>query len=307
MKYGVILPNVGPMAEIDALTDVAQRAEEMGFDGIFLSDHIALPTDLRSRYPYRSDGRFALSVGDPILEPVTTLAYLAAVTQRVDLGFSVLVLPYRHPVLNAKMLGTLDVISRGRLIVGAGVGWMAEEFAALGADFAVRGSVTDEHIEMLRAFWTERTPNYSGRHYSVSGLAMTPHPIRQPRPPIWTGGTSAPALRRAARLGDGWHGVRQSPAEVDQVARRVLRMRSDAGLPVDGFEFSLRAGVDITDQPMNGSVRTPLRGSTEQVAGDIKEYAAAGLTYLVVEPRGANPAQLTDQLEKFRRLTTRPA
>ena len=136
---------------------------------------------------------------------------------------------------------------------------------------------------------------------------MTPHPIRQPRPPIWTGGTSALALRRAARLGDGWHGVRQSPAEVDQVARRVLRMRSDAGLPVDGFEFSLRAGVDITDQPMNGSVRTPLRGSTEQVAGDIKEYAAAGLTYLVVEPRGANPAQLTDQLEKFRRLTTRPA
>ena len=122
MKYGVILPNVGPMAEIDALTDVAQRAEEMGFDGIFLSDHIALPTDLRSRYPYRSDGRFALSVGDPILEPVTTLAYLAALTERVDLGFSVLVLPYRHPVLNAKMLGTLDVISRGRLIVGAGRG-----------------------------------------------------------------------------------------------------------------------------------------------------------------------------------------
>ncbi len=307
MKYGVILPNVGPMAEIDALTDVAQRAEEMGFDGIFLSDHIALPTDLRSRYPYRSDGRFALSVDDPILEPVTTLAYLAAVTERVDLGFSVLVLPYRHPVLNAKMLGTLDVISRGRLIVGAGVGWMAEEFAALGVDFAVRGSVTDEHIDLLRAFWTERTPNYSGRHFNVSGLAMTPHPTRQPRPPIWTGGTSAPALRRAARLGDGWHGVRQSPADVEQVARRVLQMRSDAGLPANGFEFSLRAGVDITDQPMNGAGRTPLRGSAEQVSSDIKEYAAAGLTYLVVEPRAANPAQLIDQLEKFRRLEQHPA
>ena len=152
MKYGVILPNVGPMAEIDALTDVAQCAEEMGFNGIFLSDHIALPADLRSRYPYRSDGRFALSVDDPILEPVTTLAYLAAVTERVDLGFSVLVLPYRHPVLNAKMLGTLDVISRGRLIVGAGVGWMAEEFAGLGADFASRGPVTDEHIDICAHF-----------------------------------------------------------------------------------------------------------------------------------------------------------
>ena len=124
MKYGVILPNVGPLAHIESLAQIAQRAEGLGYDGVFLSDHIAIPTELRSQYPYRSDGRFPLTAADRILEPVTTLAYLAAVTTRLQLGFSVLVLPYRHPVLNAKMLGTLDVISNGRLILGAGVGWM---------------------------------------------------------------------------------------------------------------------------------------------------------------------------------------
>ena len=142
MKYGVILPNVGPLAHIHSLIQIASRAEALGYDGVFLSDHIAIPTELRSRYPYRSDGRFPLTAADRILEPVTTLSYLAAVTTRLQLGFSVLVLPYRHPVLNAKMLGTLDVISNGRLIVGAGVGWMEEEFNALDTDFDARGVVS---------------------------------------------------------------------------------------------------------------------------------------------------------------------
>ena len=162
MKYGVILPNVGPLAHIDSLARIAQNAEHLGYDGVFLSDHIAIPSYLRSVYPYRSDGRFPLTTSDRILEPVTTLAYLAAVTSRLQLGFSVLVLPYRHPALNAKMLGTLDVISNGRLIVGAGVGWMAEEFAALDSNFEARGAVTDEHIAMLKAFWTNPEPDVSG-------------------------------------------------------------------------------------------------------------------------------------------------
>ena len=174
MKYGVILPNVGPLAHIDSLARIAQNAEHLGYDGVFLSDHIAIPSYLRSVYPYRSDGRFPLTASDRILEPVTTLAYLAAVTSRLQLGFSVLVLPYRHPALNAKMLGTLDVISNGRLIVGAGVGWMAEEFAALDSNFEARGAVTDEHIALLKAFWTNPEPNVRGTHYSVAGVGMAP-------------------------------------------------------------------------------------------------------------------------------------
>ena len=299
MKYGVILPNVGPLARIESLAHIAQRAERLGYDGVFLSDHIAIPTDLRSAYPYRSDGRFPLTATDRILEPVTTLAYLAAVTTRLQLGFSVLVLPYRHPVLNAKMLGTLDVISNGRLIVGAGVGWMAEEFDALDANFDARGGVADEHIEMLKAFWTNPAPDVNGEHYSVAGLGMAPAPVSQPHPPIWTGGISPPALRRAANLADGWHGVRQSPQDVSRVARRIGELRALRGKSMEGFTISLRAGLDVTDDAFTGASRTPLRGSADQVAGDMAEYAQAGLDYLVVEPRAATPEQMIDQLERF--------
>ncbi len=299
MKYGVILPNVGPLAHIESLVQIARRAEDLGYDGVFLSDHIAIPAELRSAYPYRSDGRFPLTAADRILEPVTTLAYLAAVTTRLRLGFSVLVLPYRHPALNAKMLGTLDVISNGRLILGAGVGWMAEEFAALDSDFDARGAVTDEHIAVLKAFWTETTPDVHGDHYSVAGLGMAPQPVSQPHPPIWTGGISPPALRRAAELADGWHGVRQSPEDVSRVIGRIAELRASRGESMEGFTISLRAGLEVTDDAFAGSSRTPLRGSAEQVAGDLAEYARAGLDYLAVEPRAAAPEQLIDQLERF--------
>ena len=299
MKYGVILPNVGPLAHVHSLARIAQHAEHLGYDGVFLSDHIAVPSDLRSAYPYRSDGRFPLAASDRILEPITTLAYLAAVTTRLRLGFSVLVLPYRHPVLNAKMLGTLDVISNGRLIVGAGVGWMEEEFVALGSEYDARGAVTNEHIALLKAFWTDEQPEVRGAHYSVAGLGMAPMPVSRPHPPIWTGGISPPALRRAANLADGWHGVRQSPADVARVAARIGELRATRGESMEGFTMSLRAGLDITDEPFGGASRTPLRGAPYQVSADLDEYQGAGLDYLVVEPRAANPEQLIDQLERF--------
>ena len=303
MQYGVILPNVGPLAQIDSLAIVARRAEELGYDGVFLSDHIVIPDGLRSAYPYRSDGRFPLAPEDRILEPIVTLSYLAAATQRIRLGFSVLVLPYRHPVLNAKMLGTLDVVSNGRLIAGVGVGWMAEEFTALDADFDDRGAVTDEHIAILRAFWTGTTSELDGTRYNADGLVMEPLPQSQPHPPIWTGGTSPPALRRAARLADGWHGVRQSPDDITRVVARIAELRSNANNSMDGFTVSLRAGLDITDAPLSGERRTPLRGSPDQIAADLDTYSQAGLDYLVVEPRAATPEQLISQLERFAGIT----
>ncbi len=302
MKYGVILPNVGPLATIENLASISRQVEALDFHGIFLSDHIAMPTALRSAYPYRTDGRFPLAAEDLILEPITTLSYLAAVTDRVHLGFSVLVLPYRHPVLNAKMLATLDVISGGRLIVGAGVGWMAEEFAALDAEFDARGSVTDEHISTLRALWNHPSQGFSGSHYAISGVNISPTPAQRPNPPIWTGGISPPALRRAAHLGDGWHGVRQSPADVVGVVNRIAELRSRSGLVMDGYEISLRAGMDITETPFDGAGRTPLRGSADQIRNDLADYAAAGLTYLVAEPRASAPEQFMAQLERFAEL-----
>ena len=174
---------------------------------------------------------------------------------------------------------------------------MAEEFAALDADFPDRGAVTDEHIAILRAFWTGANSELRDMRYSAAGRRMEPAPIQQPHPPIWTGGTSPPALRRAARLADGWHGVRQSPDDVARVVVRISELRSAAGSSMDGFTISLRAGLDITDATFDGAGRTPLRGSTEQIAGDLDAYARAGLDYLAVEPRAATPEQLIGQLE----------
>jgi len=225
------------------------------------------------------------------------------VTESVHLGFSVLVLPYRHPVLNAKMLATLDVISGGRLIVGAGVGWMAEEFAALDADFDVRGRVTDDHIRVMRALWTGDNRSIEGTNSDAAGVVISPPPVQKPHPPIWTGGISAPALRRAANLGDGWHGVRQSPADVARVMSGISQLRSRSGLTMEGYEISLRAGLDITDAPFGGDGRTPLRGSPDQVSADLSDYADAGLTYLVLEPRAESPEQFLQQLERFARIS----
>ena len=199
MKFGVILPNLGGLADPPTLTRLTLRAEELGFDGAFVSDHLALPTTPGSRYPYRSDGAFPLRPDEKILEPVTTLAYLSAVTSRISLGFSVLVLPYRHAVLNAKMLSTLDVYSGGRLIVGVGVGWMKEEFDVLDSDYENRGQVTDEHIRLLQALWRRDEPDFAGNYYRFSGMTMYPKPSQKPYPPIWTGGITPrrPAPGRA--------------------------------------------------------------------------------------------------------------
>ena len=298
MRFGVILPNFGRMATPSVLTDLAQRAEASGFDGAFLSDHLVLPTTPRSRYPYRSDGAFLLRPDENILEPVVAASYLAAVTSRLQLGFSVLVLPYRHPVLNAKMLATLDVLSGGRLIAGVGVGWMEEEFLALGSDFPNRGQVTDEHIRLLKNLWTRDEPEFSGRHYQLSEMTMYPKPVQKPHPPIWTGGISNRALRRAACLTDGWHGIRMTPEQIPGVCEQLKQMREESDQRWDGFEVSLRAGLDFTRTDLPSS-RLPLRGSPEQVADDIRRYEAAGLTYLVVEPRARDTVELAAQMDQL--------
>ncbi len=298
MRFGMVLPNLGRLAKPDILVSLARRAEELGFDGVFLSDHLTLPTTPRSRYPYRSDGTFPLRPDENILEPITTSTYLAAVTSRLDLGFSVLILPYRQPVLNAKMLATLDVFSGGRLIVGVGAGWMQEEFAALGSDFAHRGGVTDEHVQLLKDLWTLDEPEFSGRHYQLSGMTMYPKTVQRPHPPIWIGGNSKRALRRAARLGDGWHGMRMTPEAIASVRQQLQILREDMAQDFSRFEVSLRVGLDVTRTPLPAS-RLPLRGSPEQVVSDVERYREAGLTYLVLEPRGRDASELGHQMEQL--------
>ena len=199
VTFGTSVPTRGPLAGPDELRALAQRADDLGYDHIWVSDHIILPREVSSFYPYASDGVPTFLPDQPYFEPLAALNFLAGCTQRVRLGTHVLILPYRNPVLTAKMLSTLDVLSGGRVILGAGVGWMEEEFEAMGLDtYAKRGAVTDEYIELYKELWTKDTPSFDGEFYQISGSGFSPKPVQKPHPPIWIGGHTGPAIRRAA-------------------------------------------------------------------------------------------------------------
>ena len=299
MEYGIVLPNLGGTAQPEEICRIALLVEKLGYQSLWVSDHVVIPTEMHSRYPYSSSGAMGITSEDDILEPLTTLSFLAGVTSKIRLGISVQILPYRHPLLNAKMLTTLDVLSGGRTIAGVGVGWMEEEFKALDADYLNRGSVTDEHIRIFKALCTEDEPMYQGEHHSAGGFKFFPKPLQSPHPPIWVGGNSGPALRRAAALGDGWHGVRVGPADLAHNCRRLEQMRKDAGLSGSPFTISLRSSLYLTDVPLPDDGRTPMTGHRDQVMDDIRMYEDAGLHHMILGPRSRGLPETAEVAERF--------
>src|SRR5207248_465496 len=178
---------------------LAQTAEELGFDSVWISDHVVVPQQISSAYPYSADGRFPTEPTQAYFEPLTTMGFLAGVTRHVRLSVAVLVMPYRHPLLTAKMVATLDNLSGGRIDLGIGAGWMREEFESLGASndiYEHRGSATDEQLRILKSVWTEDIAGFEGRFYRFPRVGVHPHPLQKPHPPIWVGGHTPPALRR---------------------------------------------------------------------------------------------------------------
>ena len=200
MEFGLSLPHFSPIASPDNIRRMAQRAEELGFDSLWVTDHILLP---ESAVP---------TFGPDFYEPLTVLAYTAAVTSRIRIGSSVIVLPYRPPVLAAKMLATIDVLSGGRLIVGVGSGGVAEEFEALGIPFEGRGAWADEALQLMKELWTNPTPSFEGRYFKVAKVSSRPLPVQKPHPPIWVGGNSRRGIRRAVEHGSVWCPSGQEPA-----------------------------------------------------------------------------------------------
>ena len=206
MRYGFYLPTRGACATADALEALLERGERLGFASVMIADHVVFPVEIASRYPYTVSGEFP--GGGDALDQLSLMAFVAGRTCALRLVTSVMILPHRNPVLTAKMLATIDVVSRGRVTVGVGVGWLREEFEALGArDFDRRGAVSDEYIRIFKTLWTQTPASFEGTFYRFAALRCLPQPVQKPHPPIWIGGHSAAALRRVARHGDGWHPV----------------------------------------------------------------------------------------------------
>lgn len=282
MKFGVHLPHIGPFHDGQSMVRFARAAEEMGYDSVWGSDHIVFPTGYQSKYPYSETGDFPLPGQVPWVEEVTSLAFVAGATSRIRLGTSILVLPYRNPVMNAKTLAAVDVLSGGRLICGVGAGWMREEAEAMGMPFDDRGARTDEHIELMLAIWTQDEASYDGRFYKLPPVLSEPRPLQKPHPPVWVGGHEPGALRRAARYGDGWHAYRLRTDEVEEKSRYIRRKAEELGRDPKAIGLSVRAPLVLADSSM--SIDRAFAGTVDDVKSQLAAYRDAGVEYVVFEP-----------------------
>jgi probable F420-dependent oxidoreductase len=309
MEFGLSLPGRGPFARLDIVLKIAARAEALRFASLFVTDHIVLPaTTEASVYPYATSGRFPGGSRQDYLEPLTMLGYLACATRTVRLGTSVLVIPYRNPLLTAKMLAMLDVLSRGRLILGAGVGWLREEFEALGAPaFAERGRVTDEYLGLMRRAWTTDPVTFAGRYVTVRDVHVLPKPVQAGGVPIWIGGHTEAALRRVARLGDGWHPIGLRPPALlhpDDYAARVKQLHvyaQQAGRDPRTITLTIRAPMEVRgprDRTPAGE-RPLFQGRADEVAADVRRYQGLGVTHFVFDPVRPELARVLASMERF--------
>ncbi len=246
MKFGLRYCNTGRYANPAPAVELVQAAEEAGFESAWTVEHTVVPADHASAYPYSPDGRMAGGVYDfPLPDPLIWMAYVAARTETIRLGTGILILPQHSPVIAAKQVATLDVLSAGRVLLGIGVGWLKEEFDAIGASFADRAARTDEYVAVLRALWTEERPFFKGEFIRFEGAFCRPQPLRG-TVPIHVGGHSRAAARRAGRLGDGFFPARGNPESLVRLARdaAVKNGRDPAAL-----EITLSCPQDLDELP----------------------------------------------------------
>jgi probable F420-dependent oxidoreductase len=305
VRFGFYLPTRGRTAEPHAIEAMVAHGEALGFSSVVVADHLVFPVTIHSRYPYTVSGAFP-GQGDA-LDQLSLMAFVAGKSRRLRLISSVMILPHRNPVVTAKMLATIDVLSGGRVTVGVGVGWLREEFQALGApDFDRRGAVSDEYLRIFKTLWTQDPASFRGEFYSFEALRCLPQPTQKPHPPIWVGGHSKVALRRVARLGDGWHPVGATPAvplrppemraSLDELRRLADAERRDFAALTISFKAPLYdpgQGVD------GGADRRPFTGSTQAIADDIGIYAGLGVSELIFDFRAETLTESLDRMAHF--------
>jgi probable F420-dependent oxidoreductase len=270
MRFGVNLINFGPSAAPDILARWAMLTESLGYHFLMTSDHIALTPEVQARYPV------------PFYEPFTTLGWLAGVTRHIEIGSTVVILPYRQPLEVARMAANVDRLSGGRLLFGVGVGWSRQEFAALSVPFHRRGALSNEYLAALKTLWSNDVASFQGRYVSFAEVHTAPRPVRQPHPPIWVGGASDAAMRRAVRYGDAWHPNRVRPGWLKTVGLPRLRQLADAdGKPVPALCPRIR--LRLTDMSIPDDQRLTGEGTLGQMRGDLEELEKLGAQYVLLD------------------------
>ncbi|NIH78462.1 LLM class F420-dependent oxidoreductase [Amycolatopsis viridis] len=283
MKFGINLINNGPGVTPEVLTRRGQHAEDIGLDLVMISDHVAITEDVAELYPA------------PFYDPLVTLAFLAGHTSRIELGTTVLVVPYRHPLLLARMTASLDQLSGGRLVLGVGLGWAREEYAALGVDHAQRAAITDEYLAVLKATWTSPLVSYEGEFVRFTDVRAEPLPHRKPHIPLWVGGQTGPALRRVARFGDVWHPLHLTVEQIRQGARELAELAEEAGRAAPAVAPRLK--VRLTDYPVNGAGRVAGSGTLDQIRADLhalEDLGVAAVVFDTYDPDAVGTAQEND-------------
>ena len=246
MKFGLTLANMGPTAQRENMLQMARLGQELKFDSIWVGDHVFFPYRSEPHYPYNATGRIGIEPSHNLFEPLVTLAFMAGVVETPMLGLGVLVVPYRNPVVTAKMLATLDVLSGGRLVLGVGVGWTREEFGVLGASYPDRGAVTDEYVQIFKELCAKDQLQFDGKHYKVSNVAFYPSPVQKPQPPVWVGGYSLAALHRVVRLDDCWYPSNIDPPTLVEKLATLRRFCREAGRDPNGVEIATQVNnVDL--------------------------------------------------------------
>ena len=307
MEYGFYLPSGGPAAQPDALASIARLGDKLGFFCMVMPDHVVQPKSVESQYPSSLTGALHKAHESAVverLEQVTTLAFLAGITTQIKLVTSVMIIPYRNPILTAKMLSTLDMLSKGRLILGAGVGWMEEEFKLLDTEpFSERGAVTNEYLKAFIELWTNDNPQFEGRYVNFSDITFLPKPVQKPYPPIWIGGGSRPAIRRAAQIGDCWHPVGAIPAaplEPEELSENLVLLRSDAKKAGrDPLSIQVSVKAPLYDANEHSGPRRRFTGTPDEVCQDVQTYADVGVTHLIFDFRADSASQTEERMTQF--------
>ena len=292
MDIGLTIPIRGPLATPERIETLVRRAEELGFAHLSVSDHLVVPRQIGSRYPYSETGAWAGAASGDCFDQFTLLAWLAAISSRARLITAVAVIPYRGAMHTAKIVATIDVLSGGRMVLGAGAGWLREEFEALNAPpFEERGRVTDEWLQSFKILWTEDDPRFAGRHVRFADISFLPKPVQKPHPPIWVGGESPPALRRAVRYGDAWFPIGNNPHHpLDTLARfadgvqRLRRLAEEHGRDPDTIGLAFYANWFDETKALQADHRERhiLTGNANELAEDIAGLAELGVRDLVL-------------------------